>query len=607
MSIKLKNSLGDWKDVSSVYLKTSSGWKALTAAYLKTVDGWKSLLTTTLPNTNIPIMSSTNPIQIRTGSYNGPTAGLTGGSLNKKYEYIDTILYGHDGAYTNYTSISGRKFVYVNPGSGYSFSSSSTKYNLELDDILNTQTNQINADGKYVQYTLNVANGSNPNNSLNARSKPILMLKHEPVVTSQTLTSTPINPGNVLKVGDVLTYSYTLENYWYNSINKSYSWVRWYRSSDGITPGELLKNILVSNTTILNENSSSINGKTTYTVTSQDSGKYIIVIFGKYNSYTSYFNYGINNGEISHTPISTTNIINAPEIGFTVYGLDSAGRQTGLSDGIPYYETCRSNLSITTYGMSFPYWPYQTTYYIKYRIRDESTLVYYNLDGTAYPLNPNLAWQTKTGQFIYQSNPPAYVFSGTISAPAYPGVSASKVTVGYSGFGSESYQSIYIPDNFSITNPTFAGPYQKWKLFIEAGTIVNGTTTKYETSYYINGRPAIQSAMGYSANPITHGQSFSVYAYAYSWPAGAGNLAFPYAEVIQWSGPTSTSPTGTTSTSYNTSAITLNSYTDTVYSHTRNYSYPGTADFIAFIQTSAGNLPTYERLKYTDHLQIQIV
>lgn len=51
MAIKLKDSLGVWKDVAAVYLKNSVGtWKALSAAYVKNNNGWKEIFTLAIPS-----------------------------------------------------------------------------------------------------------------------------------------------------------------------------------------------------------------------------------------------------------------------------------------------------------------------------------------------------------------------------------------------------------------------------------------------------------------------------------------------------------------------------------------------------------------------------
>ena len=81
-----------WKTVGKIYVY-KSGWKPVLEAYVYK-SGWKRFFA----SISLPVPNSNDLISIRTGGYNGTVATSP--------QYINTVLYGHDGSYTNYTSIS---------------------------------------------------------------------------------------------------------------------------------------------------------------------------------------------------------------------------------------------------------------------------------------------------------------------------------------------------------------------------------------------------------------------------------------------------------------------------------------------------------------------
>jgi len=351
-----------WNQVTDFFVKTEAGkWSKVTRAFVKVAsNAWYQFFL----NADLPMPSNTDNISIRTGGYNG--------AVDYTYEFIDTPLYGHDGAYTNYTSISGRKFVYATTSGG-------NKNNLELDDILNTQSKQILADGTYVQYTVHVANGSDSGNSIDPISDPIFMIKRMPSIKSKSLSGT-------LTAGSTLTFNFNFANNWYESVDQVASKIQWYRSSNGTSFDTLLQEtpvyLLVSSDT-----SSGLVGKDTYkTVDPDDTGSYIVVNVVLSNSYTNYPSPGTITDSATKTSTTISGNINITTNDFTDSVLNERAYDNsyGLGAGGGWY------LNATATGVDS-----STTYRTRYRIFNWQTAVYYNMNGTSYS-NPESAWTSYT-------------------------------------------------------------------------------------------------------------------------------------------------------------------------------------------------------------------
>ena len=135
-------------------------------------------------------------------------------------------LYGHDGSYTNYTSITNRYYKYAYP------TISDVLGSLEGDDILNTKSNMIVAENCYIWYNLTVNNGSDPFDSIQFEAGPLYMIKQDVYANSYPSIS------GTQAVGNTISMIYNYKNYWYNSPDQSSSYIAWYRSTDGYTlPG----------------------------------------------------------------------------------------------------------------------------------------------------------------------------------------------------------------------------------------------------------------------------------------------------------------------------------------------------------------------------------
>ena len=413
-----------WNQVTDFFVKTEIGkWSKVTKAFVKVAsNAWYQFFL----NADLPVPSNTDRISIRTGGYNG--------AVDYTYEFIDTPLYGHDGTYTNYTSISGRKFVYATTSGG-------NKNDLELDDILNTQLNQIFADGTYVQYTVHVANGSDIGNSIDPISDPIFMIKHMPSIKSKSLSGT-------LTAGSTLTFNFNFANNWYESVDQVASKIQWYRSSNGTSLDTLLQEtpvyLLVSSDT-----SSGLVGKDTYkTVDPDDTGSYIVVNVVLSNSYTNYPSPGTITDSATKTSTTISGNIHITTNDFTDSVLNERAYDNnyGLGAGSGLY------LNATATGVDS-----STTYRTRYRVFNWQTGVYYNLSGTSFS-NPDSAWTSYTAN------------SSGIGGITNISISNGTATIKDYFYINETYfnGSIYVVSGSSLP---------RWAIEVEVAAIRGGATT----------------------------------------------------------------------------------------------------------------------------------
>ena len=93
-----------WSTIKNMWIRTTVGWSPVRSGWIRVNSsgtGWKQFwFKASIPNEiTKPRFNTTN-----TGSgtiYDGPTAGTP--------QFINANLYGKDGTYSNYTSITGRK------------------------------------------------------------------------------------------------------------------------------------------------------------------------------------------------------------------------------------------------------------------------------------------------------------------------------------------------------------------------------------------------------------------------------------------------------------------------------------------------------------------
>jgi hypothetical protein len=268
-----------WKNVAEFYIKTgASVWSRVRQGYIKvSATSWKRFFyEANLPGvTTKPSIRETN-----TGSgtmYDGPVATSP--------QYLDADLYGKDGVYTNYTSITSRRFSWADT------ENSATRSTVVFDDRFNTAggitaSTRLSLDEDYLFYEVQVNNGTG-DDFINPVSNPIKLIKKEPALGPFTTSLT----GNA-SPNSTLTFNYNLENYYYNRVEQGNSKIRWWRSSSQSPSGTLLKEETIS-ATLTSSDSSSLSGQSTYTIAaSADNDSYIVVEILAASSWTRHFAYG---------------------------------------------------------------------------------------------------------------------------------------------------------------------------------------------------------------------------------------------------------------------------------------------------------------------------
>jgi hypothetical protein len=271
-----------WPEIKSIFVKKSTGWTEVKNVFLKKlvsgVDTWVKVFTKlSLPDTTTaPSIRTTN-----TGSgtiYDGPVATSP--------QFLNVNLFGKDGAYTNYTSIFGRKFTSATSSEALPGQRST----VVTGDLFTssggvTTSDRSNLDNKYLFYELTVQNGSSAN-EIYPISSAIKMIKSYPSLTDMGWTG-------VEQVGTQLSLSYTIENYYYNKIDPALSYVRWWRSTSTNAGGTLLKEETISATST-GATSTSRTGTSLYTPVSADIGYYIVAEITGRSSYTDHYGYTDN-------------------------------------------------------------------------------------------------------------------------------------------------------------------------------------------------------------------------------------------------------------------------------------------------------------------------
>jgi hypothetical protein len=269
---------GGWTEIKSIFVKKTTGWAEVKNVFLKKTSGWVKVFTkASLPDTTTaPSIRTTNTSGVG-DQYDGPVATSP--------QFLNADLFGKDGVYTNYTSIFGRKFT---RGSTSSATSRTTIVNSDRFTSAGGVTTAMRTacDEQYLFYELTVQNGSAAN-EIYPISPAIKMIKSYPATISFGW-----NEGE--SVGTQLAFNYSLENYYYNSIEPGSSYIRWWRSSNTNPGGTLIKQETITDTTTGTPSSTSRTGTSYYTPTSSDIGYYIVAEIIAVSSYTRHEGYTDN-------------------------------------------------------------------------------------------------------------------------------------------------------------------------------------------------------------------------------------------------------------------------------------------------------------------------
>ncbi len=274
MALKVKAST--WRNVTGGYVKANT-WRPVKQIFVKVVNTWRSVFIS-----DPPVIVSKPSLRLPNTSGVG---GTYDGEVATSPQFLDQNLFGKDGSYTNYTSISGRKITYSDTSDGF------VRNTLVTGDLFTssggvTVADRLSVDEKYLFYEITVSNGTDVLDSIEAVSNPIKLIKKEPALGPFTTSLTGSASPN-----STLTFNYNLENYYYNRVEQANSKIRWWRSSTQSASGTLLKEETISDT-VTSSDSSSLSGQSTYTISaSADNDSYIVVEIVGASSWTRHFGY----------------------------------------------------------------------------------------------------------------------------------------------------------------------------------------------------------------------------------------------------------------------------------------------------------------------------
>jgi len=349
MGLFAKTGSTTWSAAKKVFAKTgTSTWSLANGVWAKVATGWIKMWPGDAPGSLV-----SDPINIRLNSYNGTVATSP--------QYIDTVLYGHDGDFTGkpILSITNRQFLSATAANLNSIVS--TPLEAVGTDVLNLSNNGASTinliDGNYLYYQLTATNAYD-STVLNGPSTPIKIIKKTPSITSTIFTETD----------GVYQMEFYASSKWYESPNLSESYVRWWSHTDKVNyrNGTILQTDYLSGSGIQkfgtgwtdgSSNSPDLNGISIYsTAVAPAPGVFIIAEVVLKNSYTTYYSTEVIAKKESGTLPSISNIrfrdINGN------YATDSLNRI--ISDGIWDLIFDVANVSSST------------LYRVEYRLYDNS-------------------------------------------------------------------------------------------------------------------------------------------------------------------------------------------------------------------------------------------
>ena len=480
------NNGGLWKQASDIFISVfengSMIWKQILNGFISVFENgsmlWKQFFGDNAPTVvTKPTIRTTNTSGTGT-IYDGPVASSP--------QYLDVDLFGKDGTYTNYTSISGRKFTQA------STANASTRTTIVNDDRFTSAGGVTSAmrsavDNQYLFYEITVANGTDPLDSIQSVSDPVQMIKRFPDINTYGWTGDEA-------VGVQLAFNYNLVNYYYNSVEKSYSYVKWWRSTNTSPGGTLIKQETIYST-YTTETSSSLSGVSYYTPTSSDLGYYIVAEIIAVNSWTRYQGY-VDNYSLASFP--TYGPITSP-LSISNGRIEDYYNNRGLDNRLDLPVGVYNRLKATISGVDS-----NTTYRVRYRMYNWQNATYYNMltgaSGTA-----SSVWTTYTADSAGSGN----ISSVTISN------------------GTATLEDVFSVDATYFGSTTYSGGQYRWQVEIELSAIKTGGSRVYWVnpyqSYYI--QPSANSTISVSPTTISPGSSTTISGSFSGYPSGT---AYPY-------------------------------------------------------------------------------
>jgi len=474
----LKKSAG-WTEIKSIFVKKATGWTEVKNVFLKKAAGWVKVYT------KLSLPDTTTPPSIRTTNTSG-TGTIYDGPVATSPQYLNANLFGKDGVYTNYTSIFGRKFT---RGSS---ASATTRTTIVNDDRFTsaggvTTAMRTACDEQYLFYELTVQNGS-ATNEIYPISSAIKMIKDFPSLISCGWSESE-------EVGVQLSFNYSVENYYYNSLETGSSYIRWWRSNNTDPGGTLIKQETISATST-SSSTSSLSGTSYYTISSSDVGYYIVAEIIAVSSYTRHNGYTDNYSLASFptdgvigSALSFSNVVVKDYYGES--GLDNRDRwPTG---------------TLNQYTGQLSGYDANTTIRIRYRI--------YNYDTGLY-------WKPSTG-------------TQTTATAAWDSWNSDGSGNGYISNISVNGTVATFNDYFDLSTSPFngGGSGPTWWLEIELSAVRGGPRVYYNNSnlipetYYISKR--IDSTVSLSSSTVSPNTNVTISGTFAGYPATPSTNAYP--------------------------------------------------------------------------------
>lgn len=525
-----------WSTIKNMWIRTTVGWSPVRSGYIKRSTGWSRFwFKANVPNEiTKPRFNTTN----NSGSgtiYDGPTAGTP--------QFINENLYGKDGTYSNYTSITGRK---ISRGDTLTADINS-RTDIVTGDLFTsgggvTTADRTALDGKYLFYEMSVKNGTDPLNTINSISNGIKMIKSYPVLTDMGWTG-------LEQVGTQLTLNYTIENYYYNKIDPALSYVRWWRSSSTNAGGTLLQEETITATST-GATSTSRTGTSLYTPVAADGGYYIVAEITGRSSYTEHYGY-TDNYPIGSFP--TGGVISTPLVVSGVNFTDDNGR-TGKNARGNLVTATPTRLNWTVTGVNT-----DTTFRVRYRVLNNQNGLYYNPNDPTTSLAAGSAWLSYTDN---------YYGTGTISSVSIDGTTATL----YDDF---TIDSTFNGSTYAISG---TGGYARWSFQYELSVVNSSGTRIYwvypnsmstsQSNDYWNIDPTTNPSISATPNPAGTGATVTFSGTFNPYPASLSSYPHSYRIVY------GTSPATDSGWIELSSGTANQTYTNTkVYSDTGTY-YP---------------------------------
>jgi hypothetical protein len=456
MPIRVKTGTSTWSAIKKVYAKvntSSTGWRTATKVFAKLTTGWIQVWPGDAPSPSL-----TDPIDIRTGGYNGARATSP--------QSINTVLYGNDGTIngTQPIVVNSRRMKISEDSSG-----NTDRYQIEVVDKYDVTNNQeadigfkrFMADGWWLFYELVASNPDSPfPPGTTLFSPPIKIIRQQPSVNSSTLSED-------YSLGDArLTLDFVINDSWFKAPDLFRSYVKWWRNTSKTPGGTPLKTTFLSDFVFpqliddtrsgaqyseYNGTGTTITGTDYYTESGGISnGNYIIAEIVLVNSFTDH----PGNSVVSSFK-STGNVPTITSVVVTdIYGnsiRDNQSSQRTIADGIMVWTATVNDVSPSTYYLLEPRF-YRNSLLTENRYHRWDTLA---IQSTS----------TNSGGFPVDLTP-------------------WSITPNGSGGATVVWREWIDAGLFAISGPTYGGGLASWSLEFRISARASSTSSNTSASYF---------------------------------------------------------------------------------------------------------------------------